>query len=686
MTDEITARPGQPDDVDDNDNDENEELEKEITENLKKARNHFSDWRKRAREDYDFFAGIQWSEKDKEKLEKEKRPVVTFNRIARTINSVIGLELQNRQEVTYLPRQLQDSTFNEMLTDAAKWARENCDAEDEESEAFQDCVITGMGFTETRMDYEVNQDGDIKQDRIDPLEMLVDPSAKKRNMNDARWIAREIDFEKKDFEETFPNAAEDYNITFDDDDDNNGNSPHVVDHSRSYKNDENSNRTDGDVKKIRVIQYQYFEREPYYRVSVENKMIELSPVKYKTLAENGILDNTPAIKQVRRVFYQCFLVGGKIIEKVALDCAEFTFNVITGLRDANNNVWFGLVAMMKDPQRWANKWLSQIQHIVNTGAKNGIIAERGAISNPSKFEENFSKPGSISYVEDGAISQGRLQMKEPPPYPQGVDRLLEFAIQGINDVPGINLELIGMANRDQAIGLEDTRKQAGVTILATFFDSLRRYRKQQGRLLAYFIREYISDGRLIKVIGNEGVQYLPLFRDKVAFQYDVIVDDAPTSTNMKEKVYKTVTAMLPMLLQSGIPIPPELLDYAPLPSSLVQSWKKLIEDSKSNPVRDQMQQIKLMQEQLDTQQRQADIDKTASETQANYAKAEQSHATGQNETALAMQKTSESNSEQANKYQEMMMTQKRKDIEVYLNHQRKVLEANMQREINANKY
>jgi len=572
-----------------------------------------------------------------------------------------------------------------MLTDAAKWVRESSDAEDEESEAFQDCVITGMGFTETRMDYETNQDGDIKQDRVDPLEMLVDPTAKKRNMNDARWIAREIEFNKKDFEETFPNAAKDYNIDFDDDD-TNGNAPHIVDHSRSYDNDKNTDIQKYENKTKRVVQYQYFEREPYYRVSVDNQMVELSPVKYKVLSENGMLDATQTIKQVRRVFYQCFFVGGKIIEKVKLDCENFTFNAVTGLRDANNNVWFGLVSMMKDPQRWANKWLSQIQHIVNSGAKSGLIAERGAISNQANFEENFSKPGSISYVEDGAIAGGRIQPKTPPPYPQGVDRLLEFAIQGINDVPGINLELIGMANRDQAIGLEDTRKQAGVTILATFFDSLRRYRKQQGRLLAYFIREYISDGRLIKVVGNEGVQYLPLFRDKVAFDYDVIVDDAPTSTNMKEKVYKTIISILPMLLQSGIPIPPELLDYAPLPSSLVQSWKKLIEDSKSNPIQDQMQQIKLMQEQLNTQQLQADIDNTASQTQDNYAKAQQASSTAQNESALANQKTTESNSKQANDWEEMMMNQKRKDIEAYMNHQREMLKIQMQKEANEKKY
>jgi hypothetical protein len=72
---------------------------------------------------------------------------------------------------------------------AAKWFRQQCDAEDEESDAFRDLVVCGMGWTETRLDYEDNPEGDPKVDRSDPLEMVWDSGAKKRNLVDGRRLA-----------------------------------------------------------------------------------------------------------------------------------------------------------------------------------------------------------------------------------------------------------------------------------------------------------------------------------------------------------------------------------------------------------------------------------------------------------------------------------------------------------------
>lgn len=103
-------------------------------------------WRREAREDFDFEAGEQLNEEDKAILQDAKRPIVKFNRVGTTVDSVSGQEVANRQEVQFLPRRQGVVKKNELLTSTAKWFRRQCDAEDEESDAFRGLVVwCGIG-------------------------------------------------------------------------------------------------------------------------------------------------------------------------------------------------------------------------------------------------------------------------------------------------------------------------------------------------------------------------------------------------------------------------------------------------------------------------------------------------------------------------------------------------------------
>jgi len=226
---------------------------------------------------------------------------------------------------------------------------------------------------------------------------------------------------------------------------------------------------------------------------------------------------------------------------------------------------------MKDPQRWANKFFSQILHILNSNAKGGLLVETGAAVNRRKLEKDWSKADSIIDLNPGGL--GKVQPKPPVVVPPDIGNMMEFAISSIRDASGVSLELLGMADRQQAGYLEAQRTKAGLTILAGLFDALRLYRKKQGRVLIYFIQEYLSDGRLIKVVGKQGEQFVPLIKNPEAVKYDVIVDSAPTSRDMKEKTWAALMEMLPLIQGQGLPIPADIIEYSPLPSGLIASWK-----------------------------------------------------------------------------------------------------------------
>ncbi len=328
----------------------------------------------------------------------------------------------------------------------------------------------------------------------------------------------------------------------------------------------------------------------------------------------------------KRRYKQTILCGTTILEESDLPDDGFTLCCMTGLHDRNDNVWFGLFRGLKDPQDWVNKLFSQILHILNSNAKGGLLAERDAFDNTQEAEQAWARADRITWARPGALSQNKIEQKKMQEYPVGLDRLLTFSMGMFTDVSGANLELLGMADKVQAGVLEAQRKQAGMTILSWAFDSLRAYRRAHGRVLAGFIREYIADGRLIRIAGEEGQQYIPLVRDEMHSEYDVIVDENPQSPNEKERVFMVLMELFPHLVKAGVMPPESIIDYLPLPASLIEEWKQQAqgdpeEEQRLKALEEQMNQLMMAKEQAEVQKTQSEAEENQSQTVLNEAKA-----------------------------------------------------------------
>jgi hypothetical protein len=130
-------------------------------------------------------------------------------------------------------------------------------------------VVCGMGWTETRLDYEDNPEGDPKVDRIDPLEMGWDSGAKKRNLVDKRrvfHIRRDVPIDEAralcpgDPDHPFEDA--DYNATWLADE-KDGEEPH---HNNATTYDKESVGEDEDDECVTMVRIQWWERVPAYLV------------------------------------------------------------------------------------------------------------------------------------------------------------------------------------------------------------------------------------------------------------------------------------------------------------------------------------------------------------------------------------------------------------------------------------
>lgn len=548
----------------------------------KADRDHFQEWRQDAASAFDFVAGHQWSEEDKQILAEQTRPAITFNRIGPFIDAVGGLEINNRQETSYVPRQIGSSGVNDLLTGAAQWARQECDAEDEETEAFKDAIICGVGVIQSRMDYSDDPDGMIVMERKDPLEVLPDSSSRKQNYADGKRVMLIKDIPIDDACEMFPDEDEfDLDARWADDQAEEARTPHNARIAPFYRIDQ-AGEIDRETQTVRMVEVEWWQFEPAYRVldPTSGRFVLLSSEDATRYAFRARVLGVPVklIRDKRKKYYKA-IFGAKLLK--LMDGPEkggFSIKFITGKRDNQKGTWYGIVRAMLDPQMWANKWLSQGLHILNTNAKGGYFAETDAFADIDEARDSLAESDSIVEVNPGKLQA--IEPKQAPAFPPQLNTMMEMATQAIPMVSGINMELMGQSTSQapQVAALEAGRRAQGMNVLAGMFNAKRRYQKEQGRLLLWMIQNYIADGRLIRIGGPENARYVALVHDPGMAEYDVIVDDAPTSTNMKEKVWIALMQMFPML--RGMQIPPQFyvnaLKYAPVPESFVKESQAIL--------------------------------------------------------------------------------------------------------------
>ena len=539
------------------------------------------DWRDEAKDCFAMVAGDQVKEDDKRAAEDAGILYAILNKIDSTVSAICGSEITNRQEVRYYPRQAtqESAQSNEVLTAAAEWSRDECDAGDEESEAFRDTITCGMGWTETRMSYDVDPEGMPVTERVDPLEMAWDASARRPNLADARYKRRKKRFSKAEAAERFDIDPDQYGAGKDE---REGSGPHNADPEDAYQGKgEQALRKD----EIEITEYQWFALEPMVRLAdpQTGEMIEVEHEKYEQIA--GMLASVGAPEGVpfkARRYYRAYRIADDIIdgpERLPED--EFTLKCITGKLDRNKGIWYGVVRAMRDPQRLLNKQVTQLQRIIDVTAKGGLLAEKDAFEDPEQAKADWAASDTIVFTQSGMVQKGGVIPKPVGQYPPAIDKMLGLTMEMVPAVSGVNNEMLGVIDREQAGVVDWQRKQAAYGVLAGYFNSLRRYRRMQGRLLLKLITKYMSDGRLVRIQGRNGdIKYTQLAKQPDTIKYDVIVDEAPAGPNQKERTFLFLTSPVGQAIVKMMPpaLLPKLFEYTPLPASLVSEISQAMQN------------------------------------------------------------------------------------------------------------
>ena len=164
-----------------------------FNDDLKLCEESWGKWSTEAKECERYYDGHQYDEADAQKLKRQKRAGLTYNRIAKRVDLVDGTEVYHRQKVVFLPKQpTQEGSrgVSDLATDAVDWVIESCKGQHERSRVWHDANVRGVGCMSLYMDHEEDPRGRILMKRICSYELRWDANARETNLEDARWVAR----------------------------------------------------------------------------------------------------------------------------------------------------------------------------------------------------------------------------------------------------------------------------------------------------------------------------------------------------------------------------------------------------------------------------------------------------------------------------------------------------------------
>lgn len=562
------------------------------------------DWATKAITCQNFLEGLQWTEEELNKLQDEGRPIVTLNRLKPLVFLLLGYQRQNSHDIRYIPgfdgSGKQDKA--DLLTALVKQAREVNQGKWNSAQVFQDGVITGRGYFDTRLDFEKNYLGEICEAVEDPFSIFIDPEGESYDPNEmsrgwgfftkSRWLSP-LDiyllFGEKGFNALGDQPA---GIPID---------------STGYESwlteDMSPSRFFGlDISSMDRYTNTYHVQGDYLHHTNRNRKLvrvldcqhrQLSKTRYflnLTTGNETLIPDTYSEDKIRNAMEYINYTGLPITVRTGLR-KRIRWTITAGDRILHDD-WspyqrytivpyfayfrrgktMGMVEDLISPQQEINKRRSAQLHILMTTANSGWMYEKGTLDDDMKraLEEFGATPGiNIEYREGYAAPQ-KIQ---PSSSPAALRNSEADATVDLKEIAGVNDSALGNLDRAQSgVAVQSRQKQALVGN-EVYFDNFSRSHELLGCQYRDIIKGYYTEERIFEVRKPDGSseQKMINFRDAAGElvnnmtqgSFEVAVDESPMSATFNQAVFDEAISLRKDL---GIPIPDDIVvDMSTLP-------------------------------------------------------------------------------------------------------------------------
>lgn len=573
-----------------------------------------------------FFAGDQtiFSDMYYGNMAPNRRRQFSFNRIMRIVNMIGGHQRRNRKSTIVVPIENGDSETADQFTKIMIWLQQHENYLETISEAFHGALVTGMNLMQVWVDYRNDPvSGNIRVSNCSYNTFLIDPFFKKADLSDCNSIWKRSFLTKRECISLMPEYQEEILSLY-------GNETGTgrdgkfqftpESYGYSYKNlltyDEFYYR---DFRTQKMLVDTQTGETMEWRVNDEEKLkLYLQTYPTVKVIEQDIPTVNLAIVIQGKVFYQ---------EPNPLGIDQYPFVPVFAYYTPELPYWpqriQGVVRGLRDSQYLYNRRRVIELDILESQINSGWVYKENALVNPKDVFLSGQGRG-LALKEEAQMTD--VQRIEAPGIPPSMVQLSELLAKEVEQISGVNEELLGSAMDDKAGVLSMLRQGAGLTTLQRLFDQLDLSQKLLGQIFIDLIQTNFTPGKVKKILESQDPT--PQFYNKNFGRYDAAVEEGLNTTTQKQMQF----AQLLHLREAGVPIPDENL----LEACTLQNKKQLIESIKAS--QQQQQQIQMQQSQLQMQELQAKTELAQARAEADRGLGIERASRVQENQALAVER------------------------------------------------
>ena len=522
------------------------------------------------------YAGDNWTNLEKTKLERQNRMILELNKIRRVVNLYSGYERENRTATVCAPVEGSDVQTADQFSDVMYYTYEKANADYVISEGFEHALKTGLAIVGLYMDYSRDKvNGDIKMYWKPFNALMLDPYFTKRDLSDCDQASTRDLLSKEQIKALLP-----------------GIDPSIIDNLPTGIRDNKyqylgiyRQYNSTYIAKNLCTYDQYWKRinkEQKYLVDMETGVTEEwngTPDEERALkvdlkeeaerrAELGLPPRLQLIKSHKRSVELNIIVSGQLLysgpDPTGLDNYPFVPILLyhEPLIDTFELKIQGIVRSVRDAQRQYNRRHSQIIDLMESIINTGFITKNGAVLDPAMLMQ--AGQGKQIVVNEGYDVNADIREISPPNIPPGYLQYQDIIDKNIMEIPGASDELLGLSSvgDSQVSGkLAEVRASNGLKGNRGIFDNLEQSKKLLGKLVIECIQKNYSPGKIKRIINDEPTEQ---FFSGQFEEYDCVIKQAVKTATQREAYYY----QLLQLVALGAPIPWEdILEVAPLQGS-----------------------------------------------------------------------------------------------------------------------